>query len=107
MRRLDPAAVAALLADPQRPTPVLLDVREQWEYGVCHIAGSRLVPMGVIPAQVDELDPALETIVICHHGVRSARVGAFLESRGFRDVVNLEGGVAAWAEQVDPGMPTY
>lgn len=107
MRRLGPAAVAALLSDPQRAVPVLLDVREPWEYEICHIAGAKLVPMGVIAVRVDELDPAAETVVICHHGIRSARVGAFLESRGFQDIVNLEGGVAAWAEQVDPGMPTY
>lgn len=107
MRRLGPAAVAALLSDPQRATPVLLDVREPWEYEICHLAGARPIPMGLIAERIAELDPAAETVVICHHGVRSARVGAFLESHGFRDVVNLEGGVAAWAEQIDPDMPTY
>lgn len=107
MRRLSPAAVAALMSDPQRAAPVLLDVREPWEFEICHITGARLVPMGVIAERLGELDPAVETVVVCHHGVRSARVGAYLESRGFQNIVNLEGGVAAWAEQVDPGMPTY
>lgn len=107
MRRLGPAAVAALLSDTDHAAPLLLDVREPWEYEICHLDGARLIPMGVIADRVAELDPAVETVVICHHGVRSARVGAFLESRGFQDIVNLEGGMAAWAEQIDPGMPTY
>ena len=107
MRRLSPVAVAALLSDTQRVVPVLVDVREPWEFEICHIAGARLVPMGLIAERIAELDPEAETVVVCHHGVRSARVGAFLESRGFQNVVNLEGGVAAWAEQVDSGMPTY
>jgi rhodanese-related sulfurtransferase len=104
---MSPAAVAAMMSNPQHPAPVLLDVREPWEFEICHIAGARLVPMGVLAERMSELDPAAETVVVCHHGIRSARVGAYLESRGFRNVVNLEGGVAAWAEQVDPDMPAY
>ena len=89
------------------PAPLLLDVREPWEYRVCHIEGSQLVPMGRIPAQLDALDPTRETVVICHHGIRSRQVAAFLEYRGFSDVINLAGGVDAWARDVDPRMSTY
>ena len=87
--------------------PLLLDVREPWEFQVCAIEGSRLTPMGTIPRAVQSLDPEQETVVICHHGVRSRQVAYYLERAGFRNVVNLEGGVDAWARDVDPRMPTY
>lgn len=89
------------------PPPLLLDVREPWEERVCRIDGSVLVPMRRIPEAVRELDPEQETVVICHHGVRSYQVAYFLEHSGFKDVINLSGGVAAWARDVDPDMPTY
>jgi rhodanese-related sulfurtransferase len=63
--------------------------------------------MGSVPARYPELDAAAETVVICHHGARSAQVGMFLERQGFRNVINLAGGVAAWAAQVDPLMAKY
>jgi rhodanese-related sulfurtransferase len=87
--------------------PLLLDVREPWEFEYCHIAGSVLIPMREIPAALTELDPRQEIIVICHHGIRSRQVAYFLESQGFRDVVNLSGGVDAWAKDVDPKMRKY
>lgn len=88
-------------------TPLLLDVRENWEYEICHIKGSELVPMQTIPNQLDRLDPNQEIIVICHHGIRSRMVGNFLEQAQFKNVCNLTGGVAAWARFVDSDMPTY
>ncbi len=87
--------------------PLLLDVREPWEFRVCHIAGSRLLPMGQIPAALDDLDPQRETVVICHHGIRSRQVAMFLHYRGFGNIINLAGGVDAWARDVDRQMPTY
>ena len=89
--------------------PVLLDVREPWEYEYCRIEGSRLIPMGQIPMAVeaDELDRGRETVVICHHGVRSMQVAYFLEHAGFSNVINLAGGVDAWARDVDPNMRKY
>lgn len=87
--------------------PLLLDVREPWEFQVCAIDGSQLVPMRTIPQAVQELDPDRETVVICHHGIRSREVAFYLEQAGFNNVVNLDGGVAAWARDVDPNMPTY
>lgn len=87
--------------------PLLLDVREPWEFQVCAIDGSQLVPMRSIPQAAQQLDPDQETVVICHHGVRSRQVGFYLEQAGFTNVVNLDGGVAAWAREVDPHMPTY
>jgi rhodanese-related sulfurtransferase len=90
-----------------RPAPVLLDVREPWEFEHCHIEGALLMPMASVPARVEELDHEQPTVVVCHHGVRSFQVGMFLERQGFGAVINLHGGVAAWASQVDPAMPTY
>lgn len=87
--------------------PLLLDVREPWEFRYCHIENSKLVPMGEILNVLNELDPAQETVVICHHGIRSRQVAYFLEREGFSRVINLEGGVEAWARQVDPAMKRY
>jgi rhodanese-related sulfurtransferase len=90
-----------------RAKPVLLDVREPWEFETCHIAGARLIPMRGIPAQVDALDRDAETVVICHHGGRSFQVAMFLEQQGFGRLFNLTGGVEGWSRQVDPAMPRY
>jgi len=86
---------------------MLLDVREPWEYDVCRIEGSRLVPLAQLPARVEELDRSRPMVVICHHGVRSLRAAAYLEHCGFADVVNLSGGIDAWARTVDQGMAVY
>lgn len=85
----------------------LLDVREPWEFNVCRIEGSRLIPLSQLPARLGELDPGRTTVVICHHGVRSLRAASYLEHCGFGDVVNLSGGIDAWARSVDRGMAVY
>lgn len=87
--------------------PLLLDVREPWEYQICHLENSELVPMNQVPTILKRLDKDRETIVICHHGVRSQRVGLLLKDYGFKDVVNVTGGISEWAKKVDPGMSTY
>lgn len=107
MQQLPVAALKAWLDDPAREKPVLLDVREPWEFQIAHLAGSTHVPMRAIPARAPELDPAAETVVICHHGARSMQVAMFLERTGFGRVFNLAGGVDAWARQIDPSMATY
>ena len=86
---------------------VLLDVRDPWEFEICRLNGSLNIPMNEIAGKTQELDPDARTIVICHFGMRSMEVGNFLESSGFRDIVNLDGGLDAWAEQVDQDMPRY
>ncbi len=107
MQQIRAPELKAWLDDPQRPAPLLLDVREPWEYASCHIQDATLVPMRSLTAQLGELDPERETVVICHHGVRSYHVARFLEQNGFRNVINLSGGVDAWAKEVDPNMPLY
>ncbi len=104
MRNLPPRELVAWL---QRHRPLLLDVREPWEFAICHLDGSELVPMRQIPAWAENANPEQEIVVICHHGIRSRQVAMYLESRGFRNVINLAGGVEAWAREVDPQMATY
>lgn len=105
MRKLRPAELAAYLQSGHRP--VLLDVREHWEWDICHLPGSVLIPMSELPARLGELHKAAETVVICHHGIRSYHAARYLETAGFGDVINLSGGVAAWADEVDPAMARY
>jgi len=107
MQQMTAPELAAWLADSAREQPLLLDVREGWEFETCHIAGSTLIPMHLIPVRVSEIDDEREIVCICHHGARSMQVAAFLERNGFSNVTNLTGGVHAWAVQVDPSMPKY
>jgi rhodanese-related sulfurtransferase len=107
MKTISAPTLAQWLQDSDRPAPQLLDVREPWEYQICSIAGSRLLPMRTLPAQLGELDAAQPIVCICHHGNRSANVAMWLWRQGFADVYNLSGGVDAWARQVDPKMATY
>jgi rhodanese-related sulfurtransferase len=107
MKTVTAPELAAWLADAQRPRPLLLDVREPWEFQVCNIAGSEHVPMQALPGKLDELDAERDIICICHHGVRSLHVAMFLARQGFERVYNLTGGVDAWARTVDTAMPTY
>lgn len=93
--------------DTAQPVPLLLDVRQPWEYDVCQLENSRLIPMSQIPEKLAELDKDQETVVICHHGIRSRSVGRYLEQAGFRHIINLSGGVDQWAKTVDRQMPTY
>jgi len=90
---------------------LLLDVREPWEVELASIAlpgvAAEHIPMGNIPDRLDDLDPSLSIVCICHHGVRSQQVAAFLERHGFESVYNLAGGIDAWSVEVDPTVPRY
>ena len=107
MQHVTAPELAVWIADESRPKPVLLDVREPWEFQTCHIAGSVAIPMHSIPERLQELEEDAPIVCICHHGARSMSVAAFLERNGFTQVTNLTGGVHAWALQVDSAMPTY
>jgi len=97
----------AWLDDGTRPQPLVLDVREPWEHALCRIEGSHHVPMQEVPAKVSELPRGSDIVVLCHHGMRSLQVAAFLAQAGFEKVHNLDGGIAAWAGQVEPAMAQY
>lgn len=86
---------------------VLLDVREPFEREIATIPGSIHIPLAEIPARVGELDPASEIVIHCKGGVRSAHVLEFLRDAGFSRLWNLEGGIHAWSERVDPSVPAY
>jgi adenylyltransferase/sulfurtransferase len=86
---------------------VLLDVREPYEYEICRIPGSKLIPVGELPARLSELDTADEIVLQCKSGARSARALHILQEAGFRKLANLRGGITAWADQVDPTVPKY
>lgn len=107
MNTIAPAELAAWLADERRQKPVLLDVREPWEWQAARIEGSRHIPMREVPARLGELDRGQELVAICHHGGRSQQVAMFLEKNGFAKVHNLVGGVDAWSRTVDPAVPLY
>ena len=85
----------------------LLDVREPNEFEICHLKGSKLVPLGQLAGRLGELRKDIDTVVYCHTGVRSARAAEFLKMNGFKRVRNLKGGIKSWSELVDPMMPTY
>jgi rhodanese-related sulfurtransferase len=84
----------------------ILDVREPHEYQICNLNGY-LVPLNDLPKRVNELDSSREIVAHCKMGGRSAKAVQFLRQAGFKKVYNLTGGITAWAEKVDPGMPKY
>jgi adenylyltransferase/sulfurtransferase len=86
---------------------VLVDVREPNEYEFCHLEGARLLPLGQLPARMGELDKGEEIVVYCHVGVRSTQAVSLLRRAGFSNVRNLQGGIDAWAREVDLQMPRY
>ena len=94
------------LATPQ--PPVLLDVREQWEYDTAHIEGATLIPMNEIPARAfKELDEDTPILVLCHHGARSLSVAVWLRNHGFEHAQSVSGGIDAWSRLIDPSIPRY
>jgi rhodanese-related sulfurtransferase len=107
LKEIAPAQLAAWLADAGRDKPLLLDVREPWEWQAARIEGSQHIPMREVPARLGEIDRRQEVVAICHHGGRSQQVAMFLEKNGFAKVHNLVGGVDAWSRTVDPAVPLY
>ncbi len=85
----------------------LLDVREPDEYEHCHIQGSINVPASEILHQLDDMDQNKDLVLICHHGIRSRKIGSLLASRGFDRIFNLKGGIDAWSIEVDASVPRY
>lgn len=85
----------------------LLDVREPHEWQICRIDGARLLPLSELPARVHELDPSRTYYLHCKSGVRSANAILFLQEAGFDRLKNVRGGITAWAEEIDPTVPTY
>lgn len=106
MRHFTPLQLQAYLSETET-APLLLDVREPWEFEYCHIEGSVLIPMGKLASKLETLDPSQDIIMICHHGIRSRQMGYYMEQAGFASITNLDGGVEQWAEDVDNSMKRY
>ena len=106
MDSISPTQLRDLIDDPDAEI-IIVDVREDWELEKCKIENCLHIPMGTIPHELHQLEFNLPIIVYCHHGLRSMQVANFLTSRGFIHVLNLEGGINAWAQEVDPDMVTY
>jgi rhodanese-related sulfurtransferase len=85
----------------------VLDVREARELAICRLDGALHIPMAEISARADELPRDRLLVVVCHHGTRSQMVVDYLRDAGFDNAVNLDGGVDAWACDIDPSMPRY
>jgi rhodanese-related sulfurtransferase len=107
MNQITPVQLAAWFNDRDREPPVLLDVREPWEYEKARIEGARLIPMRELPARIAEIDDERDVVAICHHGGRSMQAAMFLEKQGFKRVHNLLGGIDAWSRTIDPAVPLY
>ena len=107
VKQLSPQQLKDWLDDASQPVPVLLDVREPWEFETCHIAQSMSMPMQTVTSRLQELEDDASFVVICHHGTRSQQVAMYLARNGFQRVFNLQGGIDAWARGVEPGMPQY
>lgn len=86
---------------------VLVDVRETHEYQICNIPGAKLIPLGEVPKRLNELDKDAEIVVHCKGGVRSAKAQGILREAGFKNVINMKGGILLWSDQVDPTVPKY
>lgn len=85
----------------------LLDVREAWELDVARLPHAIHIPMAEIPGRLDELDREVPLAVLCHGGVRSARVAGFLQQAGFAPIANITGGIDRWSQDVDPTIARY
>lgn len=86
---------------------LLIDVREVDEHEMARVEGARLLPLSIFQEWAGTLDPEAEIVVMCHHGIRSAQVCAFLSRQGFTKLSNLAGGIDRWAQEVDPNVPLY
>lgn len=87
---------------------MLLDVREPWEFETASLGGAKLIPMGDVPTRANqELDPDAHIVVICHHGVRSMSVTAWLRQQGFEKAQSMRGGIDAWSRRIDGNVPVY
>lgn len=89
---------------------ILIDVREPEEFAVARIEGAELVPMQSVPGRIQELEGMADDhdlLVMCHHGVRSLNVVAWLRERGIENCFSVAGGIDQWSREIDPEIPRY
>lgn len=107
VEQMTPETLATRLASDK---VCLLDVREAWERDIASIEPALAMPMNTVADRLEELRRCAgdrDLVVMCHSGARSQRVAEFLNQEGFAGVFNLEGGIAAWSNRVDPSVPHY
>jgi rhodanese-related sulfurtransferase len=105
---ITPQTFAQLRSAAGAEPPVLLDVREPWEFQTASLPYSLLMPMGDVTSRAHaELDPDAHIVVICHHGQRSLSVAMWLRGQGFERAQSLAGGIDAWSRVIDPRVPLY
>jgi rhodanese-related sulfurtransferase len=102
---IDVETLKSLMASDQ--PPLLLDVREPWEYDIAHLPGSLLLAELSFPDLLPQLQAANLVVTVCHHGVRSFSAAMYLKDQGVEQVRSLAGGVDAWAHKIDPTMARY
>jgi len=102
---ITPREVKDLLA--RDPKVLFVDVREQWEYDTARIAGSVLIPLGEIPANLQRLENAEQVVFFCHHGMRSLDAAAWLRAQSVAGAQSMSGGIERWSTEIDPSVPRY
>lgn len=85
----------------------IIDVRETFEWDICRIEGTTNIPMSELIECIEKIPQQEKTVIMCHHGVRSLNVIHYLETKGFHRLINLEGGIDAWAIEIDKSMNRY
>jgi len=104
---ITPSELSLELAKATTSGLILLDVREPWEFATAKIDSSVSMPMGEVPARIQELDPEAHIVTVCHAGVRSMNVAVWLRNQGLERVQSLRGGIDAWSREIDPSVPRY
>jgi len=105
--QLAAAELARWRGDASREAPLLVDVREPWEFKYCRIDDAMSIPLSELSRRQDELPRDRPLVMVCHHGRRSEHAAMILAGAGFSRVYNLQGGVEAWALDVEPAMKRY
>jgi adenylyltransferase/sulfurtransferase len=102
---ITPAQLAGRLEGGERVR--LIDVREPEEFALARVEGAELLPLSRFREWAGALSPDEEIVVMCHHGIRSAQVCAYLATQGFTKMFNLAGGIERWSWEVDQSVPRY
>ena len=100
-----PEEIKKLLEDEEEVK--IIDVREDWEYEICHLDNSIHIPLLQVEDKAETLNKEDTHIVVCHHGIRSRMIGKYLESVGFKNIINLSTGLEGWANDIDKTMKKY
>lgn len=106
---ISPWAVSQWIGLPPEDRPRLIDCREDDEVAICRIEGAEWLPLGSFPQALEALaiDRDRGVVVYCHHGIRSRRGAAFLRAHGVERAFSMSGGIALWADIIEPAMARY